>query len=599
MKKLCCAIVMCLTCASGWAAEKAWLSDETTRFSQGDMHISLNKDHARNAEWGTFQANLLNRTNGISIAFHDKCRAYLKLEVRVVDTRKIDLTAFSGSQVGSNLPINAELDVMRKTLADQCEDLQVLRLEFAAQLQTEGNLSYVGTLTKKNAWRLQDGIVATAYDKHYRFDFGTRDHFNLAGVHHSGACSNDPVLTLGLEFSNNSERALAQQPKMTNVIMTAQVAAKAYAAECPGTERIRYILNPLPQDYECAAQGDCFLSAQRKGEEWAVSTSELKPQEYYDPVKDFDDFTEVLAAGEFPILNDYTSFFAFYFESFISSYSDHCRGHISDPVGRDIQTVERRFDSSGALVNEKNLGPKRRIWIEGTYVDSFDRYFDSWKAWATRTMINTMADRNPNQQLGLVGRSASTAMAFFSGNIGQLERLLDASCTNQNTQAAYVNMLRFAQGKPPVDAGFTTDKRPYEKPVKNGNSAPAMAQLLADRATAATQGKSQEQLAYEAQEQQKRDAYQQRIRDEIAKRNAPRNQPAPQPAQVPKAGATGVQAQRAVLVEYTTKLQEMNEVFQAQLRAAKTPEAKQALQLEHKQLEAEMGAKYHKLLMGQ
>ena len=588
-------------------SRKIWERDDSVVSKYGDVSVRLEKDSARNAAWGSFYAHALHRETGINATFHGTCGPFVSVRVIASDTRKLDLSAFRSSRSGRDLPIALPLGALRESLESQCEGLEVIRLRFAPGHHTQEDYTWAGTMTRASGWRLHDGLVATEHDAHHRFSIAVRDFFSVAGVQYRGGCDDEPVLVVKPLYANESERALSKDPDITNVTMVARDAALLYQSECPQTESIRFIVDPIPQDYECREEGDCFLVARRNGETWTVDSGQLEPKEYYSPVGDFSDILEVLAAGEHRILDDYRNFFAFFFESFIGIYSDHCRSLIRDPVGRSIQPVERRYDSSGFLISEAEAGPRREIWIERRYADAFDRYFGSWKAWGTMRMLKSMATRNPNQQLGRVWESATHAMSFFTGNYGSLERQVQGSCSDERIQTAYANMLSYADGpngQPPITGRFSTDKRPWVEPVENGSSAPRMARLLAEREESAKQRKSRAQEAAEAAARTRAAERQQQIRDEIARRNAPRNSPAPRAAPSARpggsagsAGASGREAAQQRVMEHMTRMQQLAQDFQQRLREAATAAERQAIQQEFQQAQQAAAKQYQELLM--
>jgi flagellar biosynthesis GTPase FlhF len=358
-------------------------------------------------------------------------------------------------------------------------------------------------------------------------------------------------------------------------------------------------VDPIPEDNECASQGECFLVARKAEGEWTVDSSQFKQKIVYSPIGEFADITEVLAAGELRILDSYRNFFAFYFESFIGIYSDDCCSLIRDPVGREIQTIERTYYGDGFLLNEEPTGPPREIVVERDYAASFERYFGTWKAWGVQQMLSSMMKSNPNQQLGRVCESTTRAAGFFTGNYNDLENAVSGKCRDDRIQTAYANMLNYAKGSTPITGKYATSKRPYEAPRQNQVSAPQTAKRLADEATARKANKSQAQLAAEARERERAEAHRKRIQEDIARRNAPRNAaPVPQSqADEQAAHQARVQTVQQQALEITKKTQALGQEFQNRMHAAKTPEERTALQQEFQQKQQEAMTEYQELLM--
>ena len=291
-----------------------------------------------------------------------------------------------------------------------------------------------------------------------------------------GKCEDNPILMLEPQFANNQEQALAKPAKMHNWGAVARDVTKMYLNECPKTEEIKFIINPLPQEYKCKVEGeDCFMVT-RKANEWEPDTSQFDYKDLIVPIADFGDIVEVLAAGKFEILEDYSSFFAFYFESFIGVYSDHCSAYIKDPVAKDIFTIERKFADDGSLISESVDGPPRRINIERKYVDSFDRIFNSWKMWAVGQLMNRMLTSHHRETNPML--SAQLSMGFMTGNYSQLEEIVQGNCTNERIQTAYENMYNYTNNKPAITGKFTTEKEKLVKDKPNGNSAPQATKII-------------------------------------------------------------------------------------------------------------------------
>ena len=275
----------------------------------------------------------------------------------------------------------------------------------------------------------------------------------------------------------------------------------------------------------------------RSGEDpWELSTEQFKLKEYYHPITDAHDMFEVLAAGRFDILKDYDGFFRFYFENWFGAYSDMCKPHIKNPVGRKIQVVERTYDN-GVLVNE-DFGPERLIWVESAYAKDYDRYFGSAKSWATTYVLKKTLEQQTSLQ-GTVN-AVFNSFGFLTGTINQLGDITRDSCTNDKLLTAQTNMISYARRQPPaITKKYPTDKKPLVKYGKNGPSAPDFTAKVQKDRRQAEQAIRQKNQIETVEEWQKRQA---RIQEETQQRNQPRH--APPQASVPAPTARGGRTQR-------------------------------------------------------
>ena len=501
-------------------AEKIWELEETVRRQVGDVHLSMEKNFDRAADLGAFWANAINSKTGVSAIFRGVCAEVIAVQVLPRDIRKLDLDPYLQSKSGATLPIHDVVEVLRKAMSEQCEQLQVMRFVFVFARRTAENYMYEGTLTKANGWRLEDGKVATNFDHTYTFELNYRDVFSVGGMRYKGRCEEQPILELGPQYANNSERALSELPDMGSYRSIATNISPAYVANCPGVSSIRYALNPMPEDYICRDGGDCFLEAQFDSEfdgVWKVDARQFVLKKYNNPISDVKDLYEVLAAGRFDIIAGYESFFGFYIETYFGVYSDHCKNYIVNPVGRTIQSIERTHDGSGFLVKE-DFGPVREIFLEREYGDDFDRYFGSSRTWATARMVNSIA-ASKKRGRGPVD-SVYRAVGFFTSNINMLENIVRGNCNSKRLVAAQQNMINFARSQPAITGMFTTTKKVQNTYPEKGSSAPEFSQgYLARR-----QKSDQVIRAVRDKERAEKTAAKQAIiRAEIAARNAPRN----------------------------------------------------------------------------
>ncbi len=584
---------------------KVWELNETVRSQVGNVHLSMEKNFARDAPIGDFWANAVNQQTGINAIFRGVCAEVIEVNVTATDGRKVDLSNFLVSRSGSDLPIGDVMAVLQDALSGQCEQLQVMRINFDVGFSRE-DYSYQGTAVRSEGWRLQDGLVATEHDSEFVFEINQRDMFSVAGVYYKGGCEEKPRLLLEPRYANNTERTLAELPDMPAFHMTAQSAAVAYREQCPTTQQIEFALNPIPEDYVCAAEGDCFLTA-RFDNDWVIDGSQFELKRYNNPIQDADDVVEVLAAGRFDILPNYDSYLRYYTEAWFGAYSDHCRAFIADPVLRQTQIVERKYDEHGSLIDE-DFGPVRDIWIERELASVFDQVFQSWKPWAVGRMIRQVAEGNQG------GRdpfdTVSRSFGFFTGTITQVENTVRDHCDDPRILTARDNMVRYFRSEPAITGRYTTDKEPQNSFPASGPSAPVFTQAV----QAARRAEQAEVQAFRQQEQAAAHAERQaRIQADIAARTpgnqgvSPSNQAiaSGQSAATPAAQGTPVDPQQAYqdLQANLAKLQEMAQAhaarlgavskdYQARITATSDPAERLALQQEFEQVQAQMRQEY-------
>lgn len=462
---------------------------------------------------------------------------------------------------------------MSQSLAEQCDQLQVIRLRFNAINERKHDYSYAGTLTKDNGWRLQDGKIATDYDSAYVFTLHMRSPFSTAGIQYQGGCEKDPILLLEPLYQNNTERAAAKPIPMSDYLFIAKKISTAYTNECSGIVQIRYALNPMPDDYLCKTDGDCFMEAKfnpADDDPWNISTQQFKHKEYYHPITDANDMFEVLAAGRFDILKDYDGFFRFYFENWFGAYSDMCKAHIQNPVGRKIQVVERTYDN-GVLVDE-DFGPERLIWVESTYAKDYDRYFGSAKSWATAYVLKKVM-KQQNSARGPVN-AVFSSFGFLTGTINQLEDITRGNCNSDKLITAQTNMINYARQQPAaITNQYPTDKKPLVKYGKNGPSAPEFTAKIQQERRHAKAIRQKNEVETIEQWQQRQAKIQHQPRNTIS-------QPAARAPKIRGGSPAEFQDRSQLLQDQQSRVSTKMQEFQQRMAQASNPGERQAIQEE-------------------
>lgn len=442
------------------AQPKVWEQHVRVSRQVGDVALSMNRGSSSTPR--DFYALAENKMSRIRAEFQGACSELVAVNVLTLDSPS-NLERFLAPQSGPDLPIHDVLQVMREALAEQCEQLQVVRITFRPFLPMQGAISYEGTLTKTGGWRLQDGRINTSYDNAYVFEIRARDASSAVGLNFKGSCEKEPTLLLGA--SPAGLKALSLEHYVDAVL----AASPQYAKECPGVTRIRYAIDPMPGAVLCKKEGDCFLEASF-GKEWVVDASQFKVEEKENnrPIRNVKDMAEVLAAGRFDIVEDYRPFFSFFVMSYFIAYAEHCESHIREPVRRQIKFKKQNGDSIGELNREGDF-ITIDMKVEKEYANVFDAHFGPGSRWQIIRGFSIATDP----------RHASSPMDGASAAVGSMladmEQMREAikGCTGDRVLTVQQNMVNFARSRPPVTGKYATEKKPKMKYPPTGPSAPA------------------------------------------------------------------------------------------------------------------------------
>ncbi len=443
MKKIIFLIALSIISATpSFADPKVWETNERIDKDLGDIYIQMQTSNERNNPT-KFWLYVSKKSTKVDVIFRGVCAELLTVTANVNDHRLVDLNRFLETRSGKDLPVAELLNQTQKTLSEQCDQQpQVMRVKVTSIWDPINgkNLTYHGTMTKANGWELQDGKIKTAFDHTRKFELGFKGSRSIS-IQYKGTCDDNPTLPLAPSYASYYEKGMAKTPDMDSYQKFGSYVNQKYLKECPETKTIKYTLDPVPEDYLCPPKEECYLTAAKDSNWKAKPIGFARSKEEVAPIYDFNGMTDTLAAGNFDIIPEYKDFYAFYFESFIQLYSDHCRTHIKVPVGRSIQTIERIIGQFGP-VSEKPVGPPREIFIEKKYFSLFGTYYQSWKPWATRRFMQS-AMKAQSRGGGNPGGAMSGAMRFFSSNYSQLENIIQGNCTNERVQIVYENLYRY------------------------------------------------------------------------------------------------------------------------------------------------------------
>lgn len=467
---------------------KVWEQDDQIVRRAGGAVLSMEKDTLRNAAPGSFYASAVNMQAGTRAEFHGACGAVMSVTL-LAAAGKVDLAPFLASKAGRDLPVQDVLKLARESLAEQCEELEVLRLSFRSTPEQE-IYNYEGTALKSAGWRIEDGRVATDFDAALVFDMRFRDLQTPAGIDFRGSCEAAPRLLLEPLFASDTERAaygddplnpLRVRPlALSDYVYVAMSASARYAEQCPDIARLEFAINPMPKESLCKGEGDCFLVTSMQSGEWTFDASQFKAKEYHRPIGGVADMFEVLASGRFDILEDYRPFFSYYVVTYFTAYSAHCEAHIQNRVSRELRVVEQTRNRDGDVIRE-DLGEPIDLTLERDHASEFDRHLPGWQNWALMRGMSILQRGNARNTDPL-----TTGMEIVGTLLDFTNEMRDevmGRCTADRLLTMQQNMLAFSRGQPAVTGKYTTTRQPLTKYPPNGSSAPEFTEAhLARRA---------------------------------------------------------------------------------------------------------------------
>lgn len=470
---------------------KVWEQDDQIVLRAGSVVLSMEKDGLRNAPPGSFYASAIKAQAGTRAEFHGACGAVLAVTLLATDTSKVDLAPYLASLSGRDLPVQDVLQLMRESLSEQCEQLEVLRVTFRSSPEQE-IYSYEGTARKSDGWRLQDGRASTEFDGAFVFEMRFRDLQTPAGIDFRGGCEQAPRLMLEPLYASETERvAYSDDPlnplrvrplALSDYVYVATSASARYAEQCPGVQRVEFAINPMPKESLCQAAGDCFFVTTLENGAWTFDASQFKAKEYDRPIAGVGDMFEVLAAGRFDILEDYRPFFSYYVITYLTAYSQHCDAYIRDRVSRQLRVVEQTRDGNGDVVRE-DLGEPIDITMERDHAPDFDGHLPGWQTWAVSRGMSILQRGNArNADPFQTGMEIVGTMIDFTNEMR--DNVMDA-CIADRTLTMQQNMLAFSRGQPAVTGNYTTTRQPLTKYPPNGSSAPEFTKAYLERRASA------------------------------------------------------------------------------------------------------------------
>ena len=403
------------------------------------------------------------RTPFVLVRFRGTCSPVAAVEMLVTHESKYDFSGFVSSGSGRDLPLLGALQELRRSLAEQCPELAVMRLTFKHTFRQQ-NIHYEGTMTQAAGWSLSDGNLPTDFDNSALVEIRMEDLRGRATTRHSGRCESQPTLVL----RQTGPRG-ATDP--TDLILgyreLAQAAAERYSEQCRATKVIRFALDPMPDSYTCAGAGDCFLEASATSPTlWSVGSRQLALKDINRAIASFDDVIEVLAAGRFDILADYRSFFSYFVDSYFESYFRHCADQIRNPVSRNRPSVVTETKDGFGNVLRTEVSPPSTLSVEKDQAWAYDAHTGSGRQFILSYGLR-FALSAPTTASNTVRNLAS----ILQSNSSQLARL-HSSCRGDLALAVEVNMLKFAGGQEPVVGRFTTNKKRDVQYASGVSSAP-------------------------------------------------------------------------------------------------------------------------------
>lgn len=400
----------------------------------------------------------------MTVMFHGSCAEVLTVQITVLNDPQLKLAEFRKSRASRDLPLQDLLQVSARALNERCPALQVLRARIDA-------FGWEGTLTRAGGWVLQDGNVPTEHDARAPVELRLDDDTGTLRVWHRGFCEAEPKLLI--EAANPATINRNEKLFYDHAAFVQRVAQK-YAQACRSVQRVQFALAPMPLNWRCAKEGDCFLEAKLVNGNWTAGLEQLKKHETTSPIESFYDMAEVLAAGSFEVLTGYSDFFGFFLTSYFNSYSETCRAHIREPVARTTRYTTIKRD--GGITREETS--EVTVMIEAAHAWAYDAHAPAAEGYLLRRMMRNTARAMPGGP-----DPRMLAIQAYSNNAMQMRKLVDDRCTDEFLLAVRQNMLNHAGGKPAHIGKYTTDKRPSTGVVDVELSAPAFtAAYRAERA---------------------------------------------------------------------------------------------------------------------
>lgn len=454
-KPLFCMLVL-LTC--GWMAPVERALAQAQRQIGSVAFGVISSPNAADANHFSMSANDTRyRVRGfasMTAMFQGSCAEVLAVRITVLNDPQLKLEEFRKSLSSRDLPLQDLLRVSALALNERCPALQVLRARIDA-------FGWDGTLTRAGGWALQDGNLPTEHDSRAPVELRMDDDTGTLRVWHRGLCEAEPKLLIepvNPAMINRNEKLFYDHAAFV------QRAAQKYAQACRSVQRLQFALAPMPLNWQCAQEGDCFMEAKLVGGSWTAGLEQLKKHETTSPINSFYDMAEVLAAGSFDVLQGYSDFFGFFLSSYFNRYSEVCRAHIREPVARTTRYTSIKHD--GFTTREETS--EVTVMVEAAHAWAYDAHAPAAEGYILRSMMRNAAVAMPGGT-----HPAMLAVQAQTRNVMQMRKLVDNRCTDEFLLAVRQNMLNHAGGKPPHIGKYTTTKLPSTGVVDVELSAPA------------------------------------------------------------------------------------------------------------------------------
>ena len=404
------------------------------------------------------------RNSGVITAeFHGSCSELVRVEVKIIGNPS-SLDQFINTGAGRDLPIHNLLRITQQSLFEECQDLQVIRINMQSAI-TRDKYKYEGTMMRSNGWSLEDGHVATTFDAGAPVNVASRDIGGRVQVRHSGTCEVEPIIVLEPSRPQTDNRDVRL---MTDYQSYASGVSQTYAEQCPAVKNIRFALGLMPKDYFCKQSGDCFIEANRIDGKWKANINQFNTSLYENPITSFEDMAEVLAAGKFEVLKKYQDFFSFFVWSYFQSYSSVCRSNIQRPTSRITRYTDTKRDSSGNIISEE-VKESDPVLVESAHAWAYDMHEGGARTYALRGAMSAV-ESTTNIKSGMAASIRIGQVAI--GRMNEMSNLLGGKCTEDRIITIQQNMLNYASNKAPITGKYNTDKKPITEHRQSMYSAP-------------------------------------------------------------------------------------------------------------------------------
>lgn len=368
-----------------------------------------------------FYADLLLSEKQFHIRFDGYCGPIMDLKSTILNDRVEEYKNFQKSEDFSHLKLKKPIDAMRKVLAGQCSNLDVIRV--TAFVRNGPFLKTINTVTlqKDNNWDYEEGLVASKHDEHKQFDIKFRDMSGI-DVAYSGTCSEE--VRLGMNHPKKGIRnAISESSDYTGAMLAF---LNGFSSHCPSVSKVKITPSTLPTDHICEDSRNCYASFVKNNNAWALQAKKIK----YSPPESYTFATILNILANEPGRQKIDDTYKLFFVEYIEHVSRLCGQLIAKPVHKEMvyEEVDREF----GVRKETGRVP---MLLDARLVDEYLKYYDQRKGilfkWQAVSKARSMERGSGGTQAGL------GVFDFYFENVKELERHFRSGCDSNQVKAVY------------------------------------------------------------------------------------------------------------------------------------------------------------------